>query len=160
KKAFEDFRDDLKGRKLEGFAAAPEGLEEAARVGARFLRVAAEAAAVYRARKRGHGVVDFQDLLLLTRNLLRDRADARAPSQQRSRFLVLDELQDTDPVQIELIGHLCGAGLTAGKLFAVGDANQSIYLFRGADVQLFQELRHTVPHEGRQGLTVNFRSQP
>jgi ATP-dependent helicase/nuclease subunit A len=160
KKALEDFRDDLRGRKLEGFAAAPEGLEDAARVGARFLRVAAEAAAVYRARKRGHGVVDFHDLLLLTRDLLRDRADVRARLQGRYRFLLLDELQDTDPVQMELIGHLCGAGLTAGKLFTVGDTNQSIYLFRGADVHLFQGLRRQVPHEGRQGLTVNFRSQP
>jgi ATP-dependent helicase/nuclease subunit A len=160
KKALEDFRDDLRGRKLEGFAAAPEGLEEAVRVGARFLRVAAEAAAVYRERKHGHGVVDFQDLLVLTRDLLRDRADVRARLQERYRFLLLDELQDTDPVQMELIGHLCGAGLTAGKLFAVGDANQSIYLFRGADVHLFQGLRRQVPHEGRQGLTVNFRSQP
>src|SRR5262249_40008818 len=55
---------------------------------------------------------------------------------------------------------LCGGGLTAGKLFAVGDANQSIYRFRGADVSLFQDLRRRVPHDGRLGLTLNFRSQP
>jgi ATP-dependent helicase/nuclease subunit A len=160
KEAFEKFRADLKSRELEGFAVKPEELEETVRAGGRFLRVAGEAAAVYRARKRGHGVVDFQDLLLLSRDLLRDHAEVRARLQERYRFLLLDELQDTDPVQMELIGYLCGAGLTAGKLFAVGDANQSIYLFRGADVHLFRELRDKVPHEGRQGLTVNFRSQP
>ena len=60
---------------------------------------------------------------------------------ERYRFLLIDELQDTDPVQMELVESLCGAGLTAGKLFAVGDANQSIYRFRGADVHLFQGLR-------------------
>jgi ATP-dependent helicase/nuclease subunit A len=160
KEAFEKFRTDLKARALESFVAAAEGLAEAAGVGGRFLRVAADAAATYRARKRHHGVVDFQDLLLLIRDLLRDHAQVRARLQDRYRFLLLDELQDTDPVQMELINHLCGAGLTAGKLFAVGDTNQSIYLFRGADVQQFQGLRQQVPHEGRQGLTVNFRSQP
>ncbi len=160
KEAFENFREDLKAQRLESFAVQPDGLEEAVRVGGRFLRVAAEVAAAYQARKRGHGVVDFQDLLLLTRDLLRDHAEVRARLQERYRFLLLDELQDTDPVQMELIDHLCGPGLTTGKLFAVGDANQSIYLFRGADVHLFHELRDKVPYEGRQGLTINFRSQP
>ena len=84
----------------------------------------------------------------------------RARLQERYRFLLIDELQDTDPVQMELVESLCGAGLTAGKLFAVGDANQSIYRFRGADVHCFQQLRDRMPHEGRQDLTENFRSQP
>src|SRR5262249_38422943 len=53
-----------------------------------------------------------------------------------------------------------GPALSAGKLFAVGDMKQSIYRFRGADVEQFQRLRHHMPHEGRLGLTVNFRSQP
>src|SRR5205085_7371503 len=79
---------------------------------------------------------------------------------RRYRFLLVDELQDTDPVQMELVEHLCGGALTAGKLFAVGDHKQSIYRFRGADVSQFQKLRHSMPHEGRLGLTVNFRSQP
>ena len=80
--------------------------------------------------------------------------------QERYRFLLIDELQDTDPVQMELVEHLCGGGLTTGKLFAVGDHNQSIYRFRGADVTAVPGPAPRVPHEGRQGLTVNFRSQP
>ena len=80
--------------------------------------------------------------------------------RQRYRYLLLDELQDTDPVQMEFVELLCGAGLTAGKLFAVGDANQSIYRFRGADVHLFQGLRNQMAEAGRLELTHNYRSQP
>jgi ATP-dependent helicase/nuclease subunit A len=61
---------------------------------------------------------------------------------------------------MELIGALCGAGLTGGKLFAVGDASQSIYRFRGAEVRLFQDLRRQMPTGGQLNLTRNFRSQP
>lgn len=160
KKALEAFREELRKQQLERFAAAPEALAEAVAVGRRFLRVAGEAARAYEARKRLHGVVDFQDLLLHARDLVRDHAEVRARLRERYRFLLIDELQDTDPVQMELIEHLCGGGLTAGKLFAVGDYKQSIYRFRGAEVSLFQALRERVAHEGRQGLTVNFRSQP
>jgi ATP-dependent helicase/nuclease subunit A len=164
KAALEELREELRGQRLERFEppdSAPEGgLEEEVETGRRFLRVAAEVVRDYAARKRQHGVVDFQDLLLLTRDLLRDGAAVRARLQERYRFLLIDELQDTDPVQMELVEYLCGGGLTAGKLFAVGDANQSIYRFRGADVSLFQELRRRVPHDGRLGLTLNFRSQP
>ena len=160
KEAFEDFRKDLRSLKLERFAADPTTLPAAVEVGQRFLRVAAEAQQTYRERKTLHGVVDFQDLLVLARDLLRDNLDLRERLQERYRFLLIDELQDTDPVQMELVEYLCGGALTAGKLFAVGDASQSIYRFRGADVHLFEKLRSRIAHEGRQGLTVNFRSQP
>jgi ATP-dependent helicase/nuclease subunit A len=160
KDAFKDFREDLRALKLERFSADPATLPAAVEVGQRFLRVAAEAQQTYHERKRRHGVVDFQDLLVLARDLLRDNAEARTRLQERYRFLLIDELQDTDPVQMELVESLCGAELTAGKLFAVGDASQSIYRFRGADVYLFQGLRQRMAHEGRLGLTINFRSQP
>lgn len=160
KDAYKDFREDLRGLKLERFAADPGTLPAAVAVGQRFLRVAAEAQQTYRDRKSLHGVVDFQDLLTLARDLLRDNLEVRARLQERYRFLLIDELQDTDPVQMELVEALCGGALTAGKLFAVGDKSQSIYRFRGADVHLFQRLRERVAHEGRLGLTINFRSQP
>src|SRR5262245_41183493 len=114
----------------------------------------------YRDLKQQHGVVDFQDLLVRARDLLRDQPALRARLQERYAFLLIDELQDTDPVQMQLVEYLCGGGLTAGKLFAVGDHSQSIYRFRGANVRLFRDLRGQVPHEGRLGLTLNFRSQP
>jgi ATP-dependent helicase/nuclease subunit A len=160
KDALEGFREELRGQRLESFGEGAAGLEEAALAGQRMLRVAGEAAQPYRERKRSLGVVDFQDLLLLARDALRTHPEVRARLQDRYRFLLIDELQDTDPVQMELVEYLCGGGLTEGKLFAVGDQNQSIYRFRGADVQLFQELRRKVAHDGRLGLSVNFRSQP
>lgn len=160
KKALEEFREELRGQRLEAFTTSPEGVAIAVEAGKRFLRVAAEAVQTYRERKRQNGVVDFQDLLVMARDLLRDHADVRARLQERYRFVLIDELQDTDPVQVQLVELLCGGGLTAGKFFAVGDQAQSIYRFRGADVHLFRRLRRQVPHEGRLGLTVNFRSQP
>jgi ATP-dependent helicase/nuclease subunit A len=159
KDAFEGFRAELPCR-MQLFLEEPEHLTDAARTGRRFVRVAAEAVRTYRQHKRRNGVVDFQDLLVLTRDLLKDRAEIRERLQRRYWVLLIDELQDTDPVQIELVEALCGGGLETGKLFAVGDHKQSIYRFRGADSSLFRDLRNRMPHEGRLDLTVNFRSQP
>ncbi|MGF1583264.1 MAG: UvrD-helicase domain-containing protein [Gemmataceae bacterium] len=133
---------------------------EAVLMGQRFLRVTQEVASTYQQLKRRNSVVDFQDLLLLARDLLRDNLVVREKLQQRFRYLLIDELQDTDPIQMELISHLAGLGLTGGKVFTVGDHSQSIYRFRGADVHLFRQLRQQMSAEGRLGLTLNFRSQP
>jgi ATP-dependent helicase/nuclease subunit A len=114
----------------------------------------------YRDLKRQHSVVDFHDLLVRARDLLRDHPEVRDRLQERYRFLLIDELQDTDPVQMEVVQSLCGAGLSGGKLFAVGDHSQSVYRFRGADVHLFRHLRASMADAGRLGLTLNFRSQP
>jgi ATP-dependent helicase/nuclease subunit A len=160
KDALEDFREDLRSRRLEAFTAPGEDLPLAARAGQRFVRVAAEAVQAYRALKRQHSVVDFHDLLVRARDLLRDHPEVRNRLQERYRFLLIDELQDTDPVQMEVVQHLCGSGLTGGKLFAVGDHSQSVYRFRGADVHLFRQLRASMADAGRLGLTLNFRSQP
>src|SRR5439155_25761631 len=127
--------------RLEFLPAPPEDLPAAIEVGQRFLRVAGEAVRAYREVKLQRGVVDFQDLLVLARDLLRDHPEVRERLQRRFRYLLIDELQDTDPVQMELVENLCGAGLTEGKLFTVGDSKQAIYRFRGADVHLFQDLR-------------------
>jgi ATP-dependent helicase/nuclease subunit A len=159
KAVFDDFREDLPKR-LDPFMATPERPDAAVAVGQRFVRVAAECVRVYSDRKRRAGVVDLHDLLTLARDLLRDRREVREQVRRRFRFVLIDELQDTDPVQMELVELLCAAGITHGKLFAVGDAKQSIYRFRGAEVALFQALQATMPSDGRQSLSVNFRSQP
>jgi ATP-dependent helicase/nuclease subunit A len=157
--AMAEFRVDLPA-KLALFLEEPEGVEEAALVGQRFLRVALTVVEAYQQRKARAGVVDFQDLLVLARDLLRDSAQVRDSLQQRYRYLLLDEMQDTDPVQMELVELLCGVGIEHDKLFAVGDAKQSIYRFRGAEVALFEKLRAAVPAEGRLQLTRNYRSHP
>jgi ATP-dependent helicase/nuclease subunit A len=159
KAAFENFRDALPKR-LAVFCQFPDNLPEIARVGQRFLRVADEAQRAYRQLKSRHDVLDFDDLLVLARNLLRDQPAVRERLGRRWTYFLIDELQDTDTVQMEIVEQLCDAGLTHGKLFAVGDHAQSIYRFRGADVRLFQKLRQQMPEGGRLGLTLNFRSQP
>jgi ATP-dependent helicase/nuclease subunit A len=159
KGTFERFRKELPAR-LEWLLDDPGDLVVAIAAGQRLVRVAEEASQAYRQLKHRHGVLDFQDLLVQARDLLRDTADVRERLQRRFRFVLIDEFQDTDPVQMDLVELLVGAGLTLGKLFAVGDHAQSIYRFRGANVQLFQHLRRRMPHEGRLDLTRNFRSQP
>ena len=107
-------------------------------------------------------MLDFNDLLSRTRQLLTAPSNAELREQLSSSIslLLVDEFQDTDPLQVELVRALAGAGLTAGKLFFVGDYKQSIYRFRGADPQVFHSLRQQTPQAGQQSLSKNFRSQP
>jgi ATP-dependent helicase/nuclease subunit A len=115
----------------------------------------------YEMRKRRAGVLDFLDLLLLARNALRSHESVRRYFRARFRFVLIDEFQDTDPLQVE-VANLLSEGAPGG-LVVVGDAKQSIYRFRRAEVALFrraaEEARrrpgHAVLH-----LTQNFRSRP
>ena len=106
------------------------------------------------------GMLDFGDLLTHTRDLLRETPRVRRRAASGIHFLMVDEFQDTDPVQAEIVRQLCGDELLTGKLFLVGDAKQSIYRFRSADPRVFHALRDEVPVEGRLPLSTNFRSQP
>ena len=98
----------------------------------------------YEARKRGESALDFEDLELLARDLLRDRPDVRAAWSERFVHVMVDEYQDTNPLQDELIDLIA-----AGRLFAVGDDRQSIYGFRHADVEGFRERRAAAEAAGR-----------
>jgi len=121
-----------------------------------------QVAKAYEDEKQQQSVLDFNDLLIRARELLAgpDREALRKRLASRIRLLLVDEFQDTDPLQVELVEALCGEGLTAGKLFFVGDYKQSIYRFRGADPHVFRRLRESIPPEGRLPLSLNFRSQP
>jgi len=115
---------------------------------------------LYELYKQKTGSLDFDDLLIRTRNLLRDSEPVRRKAAADISFLMVDEFQDTDPVQAEIVRHLCGQQLLSGKLFLVGDAKQSIYRFRRADPAVFHELRSEIPKAGQLPLSKNFRSQP
>jgi ATP-dependent helicase/nuclease subunit A len=159
KDTFEDYRKAIV-EKLAPFTAQPESLVPAIRAGQRFIRVALEVVDEYQRRKERAAYLDFQDLLVMARDLVRDNEPVRQALRERYRFILVDEMQDTDPVQMELVLSLCTPiEVESGKLFAVGDHKQSIYRFRGAEVRLFQELRERVPEHGRLNLTRNFRSQ-
>lgn len=117
-----------------------------------------EFVAYFQEFKRERAVLDFDDLLLKTRELLRDNDAVRAELQRRFKFLLVDEFQDTDPVQMEIVLYL--AGQQPGKLFVVGDPKQSIYSFRGADIEMYAAARRKIERQGRQLVFCqNFRSK-
>ncbi len=113
-------------------------------------------AAAYAERKGLRGALDFEDLELRARDLLAAQpAIARGYGERFARVMV-DELQDTNALQLELI-----AALGVPDVFLVGDALQSIYGFRQADVEVFRGLRRRHAAEGTaRTLTANFRSHP
>jgi ATP-dependent helicase/nuclease subunit A len=133
------------------------------------MRAVAPAAAEYAAWRRRHGRLNFQDLLLLARDLLRDHPRVRRAFQERFLPVLVDEFQDTDPIQAEILFYLTGADTEekdwrkqrplAGKLFVVGDPKQSIYRFRRADIQTYAAVRSRLAESGRVlNLTANFRA--
>ncbi len=116
----------------------------------------------FQKRKTELAALDFDDLLIRARDLVAPeaRADLRKHLAAQTQLLLVDEFQDTDPLQVELVRALCDGRVADGKLFFVGDYKQSIYRFRGADPRVFRSLRDEIPAQGRLPLTLNFRSQP
>jgi ATP-dependent exoDNAse (exonuclease V) beta subunit len=122
--------------------------------------------------KRRAGKLDFMDLLLLARDMIRDHAAVRVELQSRFTHIFVDEFQDTDPLQAEIILLLAADDAdekdfrrvrpAAGKLFIVGDPKQSIYRFRRADIGLYQQVKQQLLQSGArlEHLTVSFRARP
>ncbi len=134
--------------------------------------IAGEVLAAAEERRRT-GTVEFHDLLVLARQALRTSPSMRQRLGQRYQHLLLDEFQDTDPLQIELAVLLAGVvddpsaewqdiAVPPGRLFFVGDPKQSIYRFRRADIRLFLEARDAFggpsPHPALVRLRTNFRT--
>ncbi|HWP56659.1 MAG TPA: UvrD-helicase domain-containing protein [Candidatus Acidoferrales bacterium] len=129
-------------------------------------------AGAYEAAKARAGALDFLDLLLKTRDLIRDDAEVRASFQKRFKRIFVDEFQDTDPLQAEILLLLAAddPGATnwravcpvRGKLFLVGDPKQSIYRFRRADVGVYRAVYEMLEAAGAQRVTLgtSFRARP
>jgi len=128
----------------------------------------------YSNARRASGVAEFHDLLVWARNMLRDNPAVRKHFQDKYSHILIDEFQDTDPIQAEIAFYLA-SGPTAddsdlderdwkklsplpGKLFVVGDPKQSIYRFRRADIATVDLVRGLMA-AGSAPLTHNFRSQ-
>ena len=124
--------------------------------------------------KKKAAVLSQDDLLIKTRKLLKENHWVRRYFQGRFKKILVDEFQDTDPMQTEIVFFLCeewdgftktdtdwaAVKLTPGKLFLVGDPKQSIYSFRNADIEIYK--RTKILLEGGGGvvpITVNFRSR-
>jgi ATP-dependent helicase/nuclease subunit A len=116
------------------------------------LRLFAERYAQAKARE---SALDFEDLQLEARDLLRSQPDLREREQGRFRSILVDEFQDTNRLQTEIVDLL---RTPETELFFVGDEFQSIYGFRHADVQVFRERRDAVDQP--LSLTLNYRSRP
>lgn len=98
--------------------------------------------AEYRALKAVQSALDNNDLLRMAYEALRDYPAIRAAYEGRFKMVMIDEFQDTDQMQVDLIRYLTGAGERA--LCTVGDAQQSIYRFRGAEVEVFRRQERKV----------------
>jgi ATP-dependent exoDNAse (exonuclease V) beta subunit len=128
--------------------------------------------AAYEHEKARAGVLDFVDLLLLTRDLLQKHQTVRESLQGRFTHLFIDEFQDTDPLQSEVALLLASSDARVsqpyettpvpGKLFVVGDPKQSVYRFRRADILLYHRVKaHLARHGARvEYLSTSFRSTP
>lgn len=102
--------------------------------------------AEYRALKAAQSALDNNDLLRMAYEALRDYPAIRAAYEGRFKMVMIDEFQDTDQMQVDLIRYLTGAGERA--LCTVGDAQQSIYRFRGAEVEVFRRQERKVGASG------------
>ena len=132
-----------------------------------FTRPAVETFAELR---REEGMLTFHDLLLRTRDLLRDHPEIRTTIQEQYPRLLVDEFQDTDPLQAEILFYLTSQDPSEptwsacrpkpGSLFIVGDDKQSIYRFRRADMDVFTTVGRLVEEAGGEAVTLtkNFRS--
>ncbi len=126
----------------------------------------------YEALKQRAGVLDFLDLLVRARDLVRDDATVRRDFQKRFKRIFVDEFQDTDPLQAELLMLLSAADASEtrwehvaperGKLFVVGDPKQSIYRFRRADVDIYRRVCRQLQAAGAicVDLRRSFRAVP
>ena len=113
----------------------------------------------YDEAKLSQGMLDFNDLQLKTRDLLRDNKKIRQELVKRHQYYMVDEYQDTNELQYELVMLLTNE-LKSAKLFIVGDPKQSIYGFRDADVRVFNKTKEKIVGEDGKSISLseNFRS--
>ncbi len=146
----------------------------AARVLADLLTAIQPIADNFRAYKRAAALLDFDDLIFAARDLLRDHDAVRGALAGRYAHVLVDEFQDTDPLQTEIFWRLCGDPapdadlldwaayrIRPGALFLVGDPKQAIYRFRGADVAAYVRAREAIRAlnpDDLLSISTNFRS--
>lgn len=129
-------------------------------------------AGFYRKWRRDHSILNFGDLLIGTAALLRGSSEVRGYFKKRFTHILVDEFQDTDPIQAEIILFLTGSSTeesnwkniipAPGSLFVVGDPKQSIYRFRRADIDIYNLVKGIFDGKGGEVLNLysNFRSLP
>ena len=167
------FREDV-WRARENLQSALTGFEEDANADlAAALRQELRGCVIaYEAAKARAGALDFLDLLLKARDLIRDNREVRVSFQERFKRIFVDEFQDTDPLQAEILLLLADGDPAVtnwrktrpvpGKLFLVGDPKQSIYRFRRADVGIYRSVYEMLEAADAKKVTLrtSFRARP
>lgn len=115
-----------------------------------FLRLFTTCVSLYETKKNEFGQLDFEDLQLKARQLLQ-RNDIQSRLHEKYSYIMVDEFQDTNRLQYEILSSLV-AGFTKGNLFIVGDPKQSIYGFRNAEVDIFEEAKSTIMNSSSSGM--------
>lgn len=135
------------------------------------IQVLQAAGEVYHRLRGEAGGLNFQDLLLKAARLLRRQPAIREYFRRRYTHLLVDEFQDTDPIQAQVLLYLTATDPrqqnwrlcrpAPGSLFVVGDPKQSIYRFRRADIEIYNEVKQIIERHGRVlSLSTNFRTIP
>jgi len=138
-----------------GRARRLRGIDPEAAIAPAIAPENADLVTAYQDALQARGLLDFDDLLLRPLALLRERPDLAASWRERFRWISIDEYQDIDPLQYALIRRLAPPG---ANVCAIGDPDQSIYGFRGADVGFFLRFREDWPAARVVRLTRNYRS--
>lgn len=124
----------------------------------------------YKVLKEKGSYVNYQDLLMKVAELLKENIEVRESFQQKYRCILVDEFQDTDPIQAEIMFYLTADDSTEkdwtrckpkpGSLFVVGDPKQAIYRFRRADIDIYNKVKALIIRHGGEvlNLTMNFRT--
>lgn len=123
-----------------------------------FDRHVAEAYALYQARLREANALDFDDIIMTTVHLLQAFPDVAEHYRRRFRHVLVDEYQDTNHAQYTLVRELVGTGEHTAELCVVGDADQSIYAFRGATIRNILQFEEDYPQATTILLEQNYRS--
>ncbi|MGW1794506.1 DNA helicase PcrA [Streptomyces sp. NPDC001984] len=154
----------------EDFAAQAAGGTSQTESGGGFEKTLAQAYALYQSRLREANALDFDDLIMTTVNLLRAFPDVAEHYRRRFRHVLVDEYQDTNHAQYALVRELVGTGrhdedvppaehdLPPAELCVVGDADQSIYAFRGATIRNILQFEEDYPDATTILLEQNYRS--
>jgi DNA helicase II / ATP-dependent DNA helicase PcrA len=129
--------------------------EYASRVSSFWDQTVAEVYALYQRKLHGSNAVDFDDMLMLTVEVLERFPEARTHWQEAFRYILVDEYQDTNHAQYRLLQLLADKHK---NVFAVGDPDQSVYGFRGADIRNILDFERDFPGAGTIALEQNYRS--
>jgi len=125
----------------------------------------------YEQAKRERNLLDFNDLLIIARSMLKEHPQVRKYFRDRYKFLLVDEFQDTDPLQAEIVFFLSeeekgkakewkDVRVSPKRLFLVGDPKQSIYRFRRADIEMYEEAKKRMGEGRLLNISQNFRCAP